>query len=329
MDNFDYKAYLRSGKIYEDMDAPKVISEEKKYKQGYDDREDESLGDRRGAEKGKKDTYKARRDDSYGKFDKRDKEAKGEDKGPGKNKVNKENVGEVEKGYFKKEHGVGKSKKDSLKETIEEAYAKIQEGAYPFDQCLADNEGKYGEEGAKRVCGAIKAAYGEGLVKELDAVSWNDKNNPTKNPAVGERDPKKVGKSTAAYSVNEDARTDADSKMKVSELKSKIREDIIEILSEQDEEVDVDVDEKEEVDVDVDVEDEVEVDAEGDDIEIERPAVKAKVDVGLSPEEEIVQDSLKAAMDAAESLGNDVLVDQIGNTITYFTRKIVVGDRSD
>ncbi len=122
---------------------------------------------------------------------------------------------------------------------------------------------------------------------------------------------------------------DAISKMKVSELKSKIREDIIEILSEQDEEVDVDVDEKEEVDVDVDVEDEVEVDAEGDDIEIERPAVKAKVDVGLSPEEEIVQDSLKAAMDAAESLGNDVLVDQIGNTITYFTRKIVVGDRSD
>lgn len=348
MDNFDYKAYLRSGKIYEDMDAPKVISEEKKYKQGYDDREDESLGDRRGAEKGKKDTYKARRDDSYGKFDKRDKEAKGEDKGPGRNKVNKENVGEVEKGYFKKEHGVGKSKKDSLKETIEEAYAKIQEGAYPFDQCLADNEGKYGEEGAKRVCGAIKAAYGEGLVKELDAVSWNDKNNPTKNPAVGERDPKKVGKSTAAYSVNEDARTDAEqegykdgmedakkdmedaiSKMKVSELKSKIREDIIEILAEQDEEVDVDVDEKEEVDVDVDVEDEVEVDAEGDDIEIERPAVKAKVDVGLSPEEEIVQDSLKAAMDAAESLGNDVLVDQIGNTITYFTRKIVVGDRSD
>ena len=76
-------------------------------------------------------------------------------------------------------------------------------------------------------------------------------------------------------------------------------------------------------------EDEVEVDAEGDDIKIERQAVKAKVNVGLSPEEEIVQDSLKAAMDAAESLGNDVLVDQIGNTITYFTRKIVVGDRSD
>ena len=28
---------------------------------------------------------------------------------------------------------------------------------------MNDNEGKYGKEGAKKVCGAIKAAYGEGL----------------------------------------------------------------------------------------------------------------------------------------------------------------------
>ena len=118
-------------------------------------------------------------------------------------------------------------------------------------------------------------------------------------------------------------------KMKVSELKSKIREDIIEILSEQDEEVDVDVDEKEEVDVDVDVEDDVTVDSQGDDIEIVDKGVKATVDVGLSPEEEIVQDSLKAAMDAASALGNDKLADQIGNTITFFTREYVVGNRTD
>ena len=43
------------------------------------------------------------------------------------------------------------------------------------------------------------------------------------------------------------------------------------------------------------------------DIEIEKKAVKAKVQVGLSPEEEIVQDSLKAAMDAANALGNEKL----------------------
>ena len=57
MDNFNYQAYIKSGRIY--GNKQEVISEsqeisEKKYKQGYDDREDESLGARRGAEKGKK-----------------------------------------------------------------------------------------------------------------------------------------------------------------------------------------------------------------------------------------------------------------------------------
>ena len=119
----------------------------------------------------------------------------------------------------------------------------------------------------------------------------------------------------------EDAKDDIEAelkKMKVSELKAKIKEDIISVLSEQ-----------EDVDVDVDVEDEVTVDAEGDDIEIEKKAVKAKVQVGLSPEEEIVQDSLKAAMDAAQALGSQKLADQIGNTITFFTREFVVGNNTD
>ena len=131
--------------------------------------------------------------------------------------------------------------------------------------------------------------------------------------------------------LKEDARTRAEEegfldgedvekkKMKVSELKAKIKETILAelSLSEADEEVDVDID----------VEDEVEVEAGADDIEIERKGVKAKVEVGLSPEEEIIQDSLKAAMDAADALGNDKLSDQIGNTITFFTREYVVGDR--
>jgi len=39
------------------------------------------------------------------------------------------------------------------------------------------------------------------MVDEMDAVSFNDKNNPTQGPA-GERDPKKVGQSTGDYSVN-------------------------------------------------------------------------------------------------------------------------------
>ena len=317
MDSFDYKKYLKEGRLFKDNES--LISEsqvsEKKYKQGYDDREDESLGARKGAEKDKKQSFKDRRDDSYGKFGKRDAEAKGKAKGPGKNKVNKENVEEVGKGYFKKEHGVGKKgfkmDKRDLKETISEAYAKIQEGAYPFDQCLDDNEGKYGVEGAKKVCGAIRAAYGEGLVNE---------------------DARTDAEQEGYEDGFEDAKDDIENalkKMKVSELKSKIRTEILDTLAEAEEDVDVDVDEKEEVDVDVDVEDEVSVAAGGDDIEIERPAVKAKVEVGLSPEEEIVQDSLKAAMDAADALGNEKLADQIGNTITFFTREYVVGRNTD
>ena len=42
--------------------------------QGYNDTEDESLGMRTGKESSKKQNYKARREDSYGKFGKRDEE---------------------------------------------------------------------------------------------------------------------------------------------------------------------------------------------------------------------------------------------------------------
>ena len=322
MDNFNYQDYIKSGKIYGDKAI--LIESITEKKQGYDDREDESLGARKGAEKGKKQSMKARRDDSYGKFGKRDAEKKG------KNKINKE----------------------SISETIAEAKAKIDEGSYPFDQCLADNEGKYGKKGAAKVCGAIKAQYGEGIVNE-DART----------------DAEQEGYKDGFEDAKDDIE-DALKKMKVSELKDKIKTEIISNLSEA-EEVEEALDmtaspetlrkmifqllddgriqpetaddllnaisnspskniyEEEEVDVDIDVEDEVEVDAEADDIEIERKGVKAKVEVGLSPEEEIVQDSLKAAMDAAQALGSDKLADQIGNTITFFTRQFVVGDNTD
>lgn len=87
---------------------------------------------------------------------------------------------------------------------------------------------------------------------------------------------------------------------------------------------------EEDVDVDVDVEDEVDIDVEEeDDIEIEKTPVKAKIEIGLTPEEEAVQDSLQAAMEASRDLDNSTLTDQIGNTITYFTRQFVVGDNTN
>jgi len=98
------------------------------------------------------------------------------------------------------------------------------------------------------------------------------------------------------------------SKMKVSELKAKIKEDILSILSEQDEEEDVEVD----------VEDEVEVDTE-------EPALDAEdAQEGLSADEKEIQDSLKIAYDNAVAIGDTKLADQIGNSITFFTRTHVV-----
>lgn len=151
-------------------------------------------------------------------------------------------------------------------------------------------------------------------IKEKEAVDFE----ANANMKVALDRLKKLAKTEEEEAVAESQEDKISSKMKVSELKAKIREDILSTLTEE-----------EEVDVDVDVEDEVEVDAEADDIEIEKPGVKTTVDVGLSPEEEIVQDSLKAAMDAANELGNQKLADQIGNTITFFTREFVVGQNTD
>ena len=56
------------------------------------------------------------------------------------------------------------TKLKDIKETIKQMRS-INEKSYPFDQCLDDNEPKYGKKGAARVCGSIKAAFGEGLPK--------------------------------------------------------------------------------------------------------------------------------------------------------------------
>ena len=291
MDNFDLQKYLASGKIHADNT---ILTEAKK--QGYDDREDESLGARKGAEKGKKQSMKARRDDSYGKFGKRDAEKKG------KNKINKESQ-EVDESALAVAAGVASVFGGAA------AMAKI------MDKLEAGDLGEKGKKVANVLAQLGKGAanrYNEGYSKPMYD---EDDTNPMKEDA--RTDAEEEGYEDGFKDAKDDMK-DAMSKMKVSELKAKIREDILSTLNEE-----------EEVDVDIDVEDEVKVDAEADDIEIERKGVKAKVEVGLTPEEEIVQDSLKAAMDAAQALGSDKLADQIGNTITFFTRQFVVGDNTD
>ena len=295
MDNFDLQTYLASGKLHADNT---ILTEAKK--QGYDDREDESLGARKGAEKDKKQSMKDRRDDSYGKFGKRDAEKKG------KNKINKEGK-MLKEGYTNRE--VFQAISDiadaitNLRKLGNEAYGGEKKNVYStsagdsfkaFDKAFSDLDNDLQ---------IVDVRLSEGAVTE-DART----------------DAEQEGYKDGFDDAKDDVK-DALSKMKVSELKAKIKETIIAELSLSEAE--------EEVDVDIDVEDEVEVEAGADDIEIERPGVKTTIDVGLSPEEEVVQDSLKAAMDAANELGNQKLADQIGNTITFFTREFVVGQNTD
>ena len=94
------------------------------------------------------------------------------------------------------------------------------------------------------------------------------------------------------------------SKMKVSELKAKIKEDIISLLQEEEEEEEVEVE---------------------DEVEVEEPAMDASdAQDGLTQDEKEIQDSLKIAYDNAVAMGDQKLADQIGNSITFFTRTHVV-----
>ena len=110
-------------------------------------------------------------------------------------------------------------------------------------------------------------------------------------------------------------------KMKKSELKEMIRAAFLnEAEDEEVEDVEVDTEEEIEdvdVDVDADVEDAGEVDVEDD----------AKVE--LTGDKKDVSDNLEAALEAARALGDEKLVDQIGNTITFFTRAHIVKEEKE
>ena len=254
MDNFDFKKYVTEGRIHQDVN---VISEDKK--QGYDDREDESLGARKGAEKGKKQSMKDRRDDSYGKFGKRDAEAKGKKKGPGKNKVNKENV------------------------ELNEFDADVVAVGAPLVMSVV-------------AAGVAKMGY--------DAVM----------DMIKEKFPREDAK----YSAEEDVEiAEAMRGGSVYDEDDTMREQ-----EDVDVEDDVDVDVKDEEDVDVDVKKDVEIDDESAESDIE---VKSEVP-GESADVSAILGLLTKAQDKAEGMGDEKLMDQIGNTITYYTRAHVVAE---
>jgi hypothetical protein len=70
-------------------------------------------------------------------------------------------------------------------------------------------------------------------------------------------------------------------------------------------------------------EEETEETEEVENIEVE-DAPEQQRPTGLTQEEQDIQNSLKIAFDSASAIGDDKLADQIGNTITMFTRTHIV-----
>lgn len=107
-------------------------------------------------------------------------------------------------------------------------------------------------------------------------------------------------------------------KMKKSELKEMIKTALLEENNYYEDNIDeaeeVDVEDNE--DIDVDIEKDVEVDDESVETDID---VKGSMP-GEGEDEIAVQSLLMKAQEEAEKLGDEKLTDQIGNTITYFTR---------
>ena len=86
------------------------------------------------------------------------------------------------------------------------------------------------------------------------------------------------------------------------------------------EDVDVDVDEKE--DINVDVEDDIDIDDVSKESDIE---VKSELP-GESSDVSAILGLLTKAQERATDMGDEKLMDQIGNTITYYTRAHVVAE---
>ena len=107
--------------------------------------------------------------------------------------------------------------------------------------------------------------------------------------------------------------------MKISEFKKMIKDHLLEDNS-------IDEAKKKK-----DAEEEITVDDITDEIPSEEaPAEETETTVDITtdqvnPNVKAVQDALTQAQAAARTLGDDKLTDQIGNTITFFTRAHIVG----
>lgn len=193
--------------------------------------------------------------------------------------------------YLKNNPLLAEAKKD---EEVKEEYKKDMDEGYKKDM---DEEIKEEKKSSKMKLSEFKAQIKERILAEMsddldeaDAVSFRRQNSPSYNMDADGGPvnpvPHKAGKSTVEEEIEEQ------------------------------EDVEVEDDEN----IDIDVERDVKVDDEETESDI---SIKTSVP-GESEDVEAVQGLLTKAQQEAEKLGDEKLLAQIGNTITYFTRKHVV-----
>jgi hypothetical protein len=142
------------------------------------------------------------------------------------------------------------------------------------------------------------------------------------------------GKAAYEYEKGKKAGEDIEKKdMKESKLRSKIKEMILAELAESNIDINDTTNEydflaeyeaslnEEDEDEEVEVEDTEETDDTEEEIEIDTDEV--------DPTIKAIQDALAQAQGAAQKLGDEKLTDQIGNTITFFTRAHISKPQQD
>jgi len=175
---------------------------------------------------------------------------------------------------------------------------------------------KGNKEEQKRMEGAIKDDKDH--IKDLKG---DIEDNEKKLSKLKKDEPKDVNEMYSSTYEEDDMKEEMkDKKLTKESLKSMIREKITSILNEEslDEAEEVNVEDDEEINVDI--EKEVDVDDKSVESDIE---VKTSLP-GADADTDAVLGLLTKAQEEAEKIGDPKLMDQIGNTITFFTRKHVV-----
>jgi hypothetical protein len=175
----------------------------------------------------------------------------------------------------------------------------------------AEDSKKGNKEEQKRMEGAIRDDRDH--IKDLEK---DIKDNEAKLAKLKKDEPKDVSEEMKKDDVDE-AMRGGDDDMDEG-MRGKYEED--DTMREA-EEVDV----EDNVDVNVDIEDDVDIDDVSDKSEIEVDSELA----GESSDVAAILGLLTKAQEKAKSMGDEKLLDQIGNTITYYTRAHVVATNED